>query len=123
MLVDFAGNAGVIHAVHTALADNLKSSCTVGATHVGAGFGRENGPLPGPQPVLFFAPDHAVAAIKELGPKAFGESVATSWLRFIDEAGGAVTIDERSGLEAAIDAFAATLKGEADPAVGIVIRP
>ncbi len=123
VLVDFAGNAGVIHAVHTALADNLKYSCTVGATHVGAGFGRDNGPLPGPQPVLFFAPDHAVAAIKELGPKAFGEAVATSWLRFIDEAGGAVTIDERSGLEAAIGAFIATLKGEADPAVGIVIRP
>lgn len=123
VLVDFAGNAGLIHAVHTALGDHLKYSCTVGATHVGAGFGRDNGPLPGPQPVLFFAPDHAVAAIKELGPKAFGESVAATWLRFIDEAGGAVQIDERKGLEAAVEAFAATVKGEADPAIGIVIRP
>lgn len=123
VLVDFAGNAGLIHAVHTALGDHLKYSCTVGATHVGAGFGRDNGPLPGPQPVLFFAPDHAVAAIKELGPKAFGESVAATWLRFIDEAGGAVQIDERKGLEAAVEAFAATVKGEADPAIGIVIWP
>ena len=123
VLVDFAGNAALIHSVHSTLGDHLKYSCTVGATHVGAGFGRENGPLPGPQPVLFFAPDHAVAAIKELGPKAFGEAVATSWLRFIDEAESAVQINERSGLEAAIDAFTATLKGEADPAIGIVIKP
>jgi Protein of unknown function (DUF2855) len=123
VLVDFAGNAGVIHAVHTALADSLKYSCTVGATHVGAGFGRDNGPLPGPQPVLFFAPDHAVAAIKDLGPKAFGEAVAASWGKFIGEAGCSVRIDERSGLEAARGAFADTLAGSADPAIGIVIRP
>ena len=65
----------------------------------------------------------AVAAIKELGPKAFGESVAASWLRFIDEAGGAVKIDERKGLEAAVEAFVATVQGKTDPSQGIVIRP
>lgn len=123
VLVDFAGNARVIHAVHTALGDQLKYSCTVGATHVGAGFGQDNGPLPGPTPTLFFAPHHAVAAIQELGPRAFGEAVAASWTRFIGEAGGAVSIDARSGLEAAADAFVATVKGRADPSVGIVIRP
>ncbi len=123
VLVDFAGNAGLIHGVHTALGDHLKYSCTVGATHVGAGFGQDNGPLPGLAPVLFFAPDHAVAAIKELGPKAFGEAVGESWLRFLAEAGGALTIDVRDGLEAARDAYLATLAGRADPAVGIVIRP
>lgn len=123
VLVDFAGNAGLIHGVHTALGDHLKYSCTVGATHVGAGFGQDNGPLPGPTPVLFFAPDHAVAAIKELGPKAFGEAVGESWMRFIAEAGGALTIDVRSGLQAAQEAYLETLAGKADPAVGIVIRP
>jgi hypothetical protein len=123
VLVDFAGNAALIHAVHSALGDRLKYSCTVGATHVGEGFGRDNGPLPGPAPVLFFAPHHAVAAIAELGPKGFGEAVSASWIRFIGEAGSAVAVDERSGLEAAVAAFAATASGTADPAVGIVIRP
>lgn len=121
--VDFAGNAALLHAIHTVLGDRLKYSCTVGATHVGAGFGRDNGPIPGPAPVLFFAPDHAVAAIKELGPKGFGEAVGQSWQRFIGEAGGAVTVDERTGLEAARAAFVDTAQGTADPAVGIVIRP
>jgi hypothetical protein len=123
VLVDFAGNAGLIHGVHRALADHLKYSCTVGATHVGAGFGQDNGPLPGPAPVLFFAPHHAVAAIQALGPKAFGEAVAASWSRFIGEAGGAVTVDQRSGLDAAVEAFVAIAEGKADPAVGIVILP
>ncbi len=123
VLVDFAGNARVMHAVHSALGDQLKYSCTVGATHVGAGFGQDNGPLPGPAPVLFFAPHHAVAAIQELGPKAFGEAVAASWTRFIGEAGGAVTVEERGGLEAAQAAFSDILAGKADPAVGVVIRP
>ena len=121
--VDFAGSAAVLHALHTALGESLRYSCTVGATHVGAGFGRDNGPIPGPTPTLFFAPDHAVAAIKELGPKAFGESVAASWKSFLGEATGAVAVDERDGLVAAKEAFAATLAGTADPAVGIIIRP
>ena len=95
----------------------------MGATHVGAGFGQQNGALPGPAPVLFFAPDHAVAAIKELGPKAFGAAVAASWVRYIGETAGTVRIDRRSGLEAAQAAFADTLAGQADPAVGIIIEP
>lgn len=121
--VDFAGNAGLLHAIHTALGDHLKYSCTVGATHVGAGFGQNSGPIPGPTPTLFFAPDHAVAAIKELGPRAFGEAVAESWVRFLAEAGGAVAVSWQDGLAAARQAFAAIHVGKADPAVGIVIRP
>ncbi|WP_088309618.1 DUF2855 family protein [Novosphingobium sp. B 225] len=121
--VDFAGNAALLHAVHTRLGDHLKYSCTVGATHVGAGFGQNNGPIPGPTPTLFFAPDHAVAAIKEQGPKAFGAAVAASWLTFLDETSGALTVDTREGLEAAAEAFVSAAKGDADPAVGVVIRP
>lgn len=123
VLVDFAGNAGVIHAVHSALGDALKYSCTVGATHVGAGFGRDNGLLPGPKPVLFFAPDHAVAAIKQLGPKAFGEAVAQSWHSFLGEVGDAVRIERRAGLDQAQAAFAEIHGGSGDPAAGIVIEP
>ena len=121
--VDFAGNSELLHRIHSVLGGNLKYSCTVGATHVGKGFGQANSPLPGPAPVLFFAPDHIVAAMKELGPKAFGDDVAASWRTFLDDVGSALRIDERKGLETARDAFAETLAGRADPAVGIVVRP
>ncbi len=119
--VDFAGSATVLRAVHTHLGDALKYSCTVGMTHV-AERGGSAEPLPGPAPILFFAPDHATTTIKELGPKGFGEAVAQSWTRFVDMTEGVVTVDHRDGLSHAADAFVATLKGTADPAVGIVVR-
>lgn len=121
--VDFAGNAAVLRSVHETLGDALKYSCTVGATHVGAGFGQAGAPLPGPVPTLFFAPDHAVAMIQEIGPKAFGAEVAASWKQFLGHATDAVRVDERAGLDTAVTAFIAAAEGRADPAIGVVIRP
>jgi hypothetical protein len=120
--VDFAGNAAVGRAVHSHLGDALKYSCSVGVTHFDArGSGSE--PLDGPQPVLFFAPDHATAMIKELGSKGFAQAVAQSWAGFVRDAVGFVSVDHRNGLRAAADAFLTTVKGDADPGLGIVIRP
>jgi len=120
--VDFAGNASVLRAIHETLGENLAYSCLVGATHVdGRAFGGST--LPGPAPILFFAPDHAVATIAELGPRGFGEAVGVSWKQFVGEVAGSVAVDERDGLEAAAAAFVATVRGQADPAVGTVIRP
>ena len=90
VVVDFAGNAEVVRAVHTTMGENLRYSSMVGATHVGAGFGGTGEPLPGPAPVMFFAPDYAIAAIKEHGPKAHSEAVARSRGKFLDAAGAAV---------------------------------
>jgi hypothetical protein len=120
--VDFAGNANVLRAIHECLDGMLKYSCLVGFTHVGER-SSDDSPYPGPVPTLFFAPDHALAAIQELGPKGFGEAVAKSWATFLGDVDGALRIERRKGLEAARDAFAATLAGKADPAVGIVIEP
>jgi hypothetical protein len=120
--VDFAGNAAVGRAVHTHLADALKYSCSVGVTHVGARGDGGGDPLPGPAPILFFAPTEAVAAIKELGPRGFAEAVGASWKAFVGVTEGFVQVDHRDGLAAARAAFLATLGGTADPSVGIVVR-
>jgi Protein of unknown function (DUF2855) len=119
--VDFAGNAAVGRAVHTHLGDALKYSCSVGVTHVGGRQGTGE-PLPGPAPVLFFAPTEAAATVKALGPQGFAASVGESWKGFVGVTEAAVRVDHRDGMEAARDAFLATLKGEADPAVGVVVR-
>ena len=122
--VDFAGNSSLLRNIHETLGEALKYSCLVGATHVDArGLSGGGGDLPGPKPILFFAPDHAVATVQELGPKGFGETVAVSWKNFLDAVDGVVAIDERQGLDAAAKAFVETLKGKADPQIGIVIRP
>jgi hypothetical protein len=118
--VDFAGNAALLRSIHETLGDALKYSCIVGATHVDARGGGGGAPLPGPAPTLFFAPDHAVNVIKELGPKAFG---AASWNAFLANTDDFVRVDVRDGVAAAAEAFQATLAGTAEPAVGIVVRP
>jgi hypothetical protein len=121
--VDFAGNSGLLRSIHDTLGDNLKYSSLVGATHVDArGFGGGRS-ISGRKPVLFFAPDHAVASIKELGPKGFGEAVAKSWKTFLATADGKVAIDERQGIQTAIPAFLDIMQGRSDPGVGVIIRP
>lgn len=125
--VDFAGNSSLLRGIHEVLGDALKYSCLVGATHVDArdanSAGGGGSAMPGPKTILFFAPDHAVATVQELGPKGFGEAVGTSWKSFLGAVDGVVAIDERHGLDSAADAFIETLEGRADPQVGIIIRP
>ena len=125
--VDFAGNSGLLRSIHETVGEQLKYSCLVGATHVDArganSAGGGGGEMAGPKPILFFAPDHAVATVQELGPKGFGEAVGSSWNSFLNSIGNAVEIDNRTGLGAAAEAFVETLQGKADPARGIIIHP
>jgi hypothetical protein len=120
--VDFAGNSKVMAAVRTHLADDLAYNCLVGATHVSALAEPPATDLPGPDPILFFAPDHATAVINEIGATAFGSRVANSWDSFIAYARGHVKIEELTTLEAAAQAFVATVQGTTQPDAGIIVR-
>lgn len=123
VLVDIAGNATVLSGVHTTVGNGLKYSAIVGATHVAARGGGRSTPRPGPEPVLFFAPDHAKAAIAAMGVSGFNEALNQCWEDFLAAAASFVTIDERRGLQAAADAYLDILRGAARPDVGIVVRP
>lgn len=120
--VDFAGNSKILHAIHDHLRDNLAYSCLVGATHVDGRMGGSKD-MAGPEPILFFAPHYAVAAIKDMGAKAFGQDVAVSWHKFLGEVDSAVEVDIRPGIAAARDTFVAMVGGDVDPSIGIVIEP
>ena len=122
--VDFAGNAGLLAQLHNHLTSNLKYSCLVGATHIeerGAGLGAGQD-LPGPPPTLFFAPDHAVALFKEVGPQAAGQQIAESWHYFLQAVGDTVEIERKQGIEAARETYLEMVGGTVDPAKGIVIE-
>ena len=122
--VDFAGNADVLSKLHEHFTDTLKYSCLVGATHIEARSSfREGGELPGARPILFFAPDHAVAFFKEHGPVEGGKLVAQSWHGFLAAVDGTVEIVKHSGLEAARETYLEMLSGKVDPSKGIVIEP
>ncbi len=120
--VDFAGNAAVLRAIHEQLGDKLAYSCLVGMTHID-GRGGGAGAMPGPEPILFFAPTYAVAAIKQKGAAAFGMAIAHSWRKFLHEMKGSIMIERKHGLAAARDTFTAMAGGKVDPAIGIVIEP
>ena len=85
--VDFAGNGGLRKAIHTRFTQ-LAYSCSIGGTHVQQLAGGRD--LPGPKPVLFFAPAQVKKRSVDWGPAAFGQRLVADLARI----GGA----GRSGL-------------------------
>lgn len=80
--VDFSGSDAVRAAVHRRLGDQLTYSCAVGATHWDGPSGDDD--LPGPQPVLFFVPDHAARRAAEWGPTGLLERIGAGWMAFME---------------------------------------
>lgn len=119
--VDFAGNASVLRSVHETLQDGLKYSCLVGATHIDARGGALGTPMPGPAPILFFAPDHMAAAIKEHGMEGFMASYNATWREFLVATDRFMQVDERRGLDGAQAAFEEAVRGGLPPDRGVVV--
>jgi len=84
--VDMSGDAALRAAVHGHWGDALKYSCSVGGTHwqsLGGGKG-----LPGPRPVLFFAPDQIRKRLADWGATGLQERLASAWAAFGARVGG-----------------------------------
>jgi hypothetical protein len=80
--VDFSGSTEVRAGVHQHFGDALKYSCSVGGTHwdhLGGGKG-----LPGPRPILFFAPAQIKKRSAEWGMGGLMQRIATAWLAFME---------------------------------------
>lgn len=79
--VDFSGSAPVRLAVHAHFNEQLAYSCAVGGTHWeqrGSGKG-----LPGPAPVLFFAPSRSQKRIADWGGAGLQQRTAQAWQAFM----------------------------------------
>ena len=110
--VDFSGSAAVRSAVHTHLGNALAYSCSVGGTHwadLGSGKG-----LPGPRPVLFFAPAQVKKRNADWGAAGLQQQIAGAWAAFMVP----VTAPDKPWLhvvkgqgEAAVEATYAALLG------------
>jgi len=74
--VDFAGNGALRRRVHTHL-PALAYSCSVGGTHVDQLAGARD--LPGPRPVLFFAPAQVKKRLADWGAEGFAQRLAEAW--------------------------------------------
>jgi hypothetical protein len=117
--VDFAGNGDLRKAIHgrfTALA----YSCSIGGTHVDRLAGGRD--LPGPRPVLFFAPAQAKKRHGDWGAAGFNERLAHAWHTFMGRvntpAAPWLVVQHHSGPEAVQAAHALVLGGRGDPRLG-----
>jgi hypothetical protein len=85
--VDMSGDASLRAAIHERWGDALAYSCSVGGTHweaLGGGKG-----LPGPRPVLFFAPAQIKKRVAEWGAGGLQERLGVAWTAFIARVGDA----------------------------------
>jgi hypothetical protein len=118
--VDIAGDPDVRLAVHSHYGDQLVHSMAVGATHWEE-FGSGAGPLPGPAPVFFFAPDRVVKRSTEWGPAQLQTRVADAWHPFCEWSAEWLDVHRGQGFEAVQRAYLEVLEGRVDPKTAHVL--
>jgi hypothetical protein len=118
VLVDVAGAAAVRRAVHEHLGDRLAYSATAGATHRDAA---DHEPLPGPEPVWFFAPDHLRDRVRDWGGAGFDERFGKALRDFAGWTRTWLTITRADGPEAVRAAYLAVAEGAATPDTGHIL--
>ena len=117
--VDFAGNGRLRKHIHSRF-DKLAYSCSIGGTHVDQLSGARE--LPGPRPVLFFAPAQAKKRHGDWGAAEFNQRMARAWHGFIEQvsepAAPWVKLQHHRGPDAVTAAHALVLAGRGDPRLG-----
>lgn len=117
--VDFAGNGDLRKAIHSRFG-RLAYSCSIGGTHVDRLAGGRD--LPGPRPVLFFAPAQAKKRHGDWGAAGFNERMARAWHAFMGQvnqpAAPWLVVQTHQGPEAVQAAHALVLGGRGDPRLG-----
>lgn len=117
--IDMAGSGAVRRAVHTHIADNLKYSCAVGASHWDEMGSNEE--LPGATPTLFFAPAQGQKRVAEWGAEGFQQASAAAWVNFIKPASGWTQVKRHAGQAAIEDIYRLMLDGNANPRDGHIL--
>jgi hypothetical protein len=113
IVVDMAGSAPILTAVHTRFGDNLVYSCIVGATHWTAERGRPE--LPGAKPTFFFAPSQILKREADWGPGEILRRAQTEGIRIAGEIKGEVELEHLSGADACADALSEMVAGTVSP--------
>ena len=117
--IDFAGSVGLRQRIH-AHCTGLAYSCAVGASHVQDLGGA--GQLPGPRPVMFFAPAQVKKRNADWGAQGLGQRLVAAWNEFSTtvQAPGApwLAVQRHAGPEATQALFTGLLAGSGEPRTG-----
>lgn len=117
VVVDFAGNAGLLARVHELYGGQLQYSCQVGASHWEQ-MGASNEKLVGPDPVMFFAPTQAQKRVAQWGAAVFQQRLATVWAAFIEFVEPRMQIEFSFGPESVENLYQQVLAGSVSPQTG-----
>jgi hypothetical protein len=119
VFVDMSGSGPVVNAVHRHFGDQLKHSCSVGATHHDATPRADD--LPGAPPTFFFAPAQIQKRSQEWGPAIYRQKLAGSWDEFREYSERWLSVVRSSGEADLERVYHATLSGETQPHEGHVL--
>ena len=117
--LDFAGDAAVTRQVHERLADRLASSLRIGRTHASAPAG-DDGSLPGPRPVMFFAPSQVDKRVRDWGGDGLQARMAAARQTLAGQLGWLRIVESR-GREAVERVYREVLDGRVRPDEGHVV--
>lgn len=119
VMVDMAGNANLLRTLHEHYRDNMRYSCSVGATHY-----QEMGPvddLPGAQPEFFFAPSHIQSRSADIGAAQLMAALAGAYLDFRRGSDSWLHIERSFGPESLERVYRSVLTGKASPSSGQIV--
>lgn len=119
VIVDMAGNAGTLSALHTRLGDNMRRCINVGLTHWGD-TGSSDGMIR-ERSEFFFAPAHIQKRFKDWGPDGFAKKtsgfVASTAARSRDW----LELTEVDGLAGLAAVHADVCSGQVDASKGLIV--
>ncbi len=117
--IDFAGSVGLRQRIHAHFT-GLAYSCSVGASHVQDLGGA--GQLPGPRPVMFFAPAQVKKRNTDWGAQGLNERLVAAWNQFSTAVSAGpqpwLVVQHHTGPQATQALFAGVLAGSGDPRAG-----
>jgi NADPH:quinone reductase-like Zn-dependent oxidoreductase len=119
VFVDHSGDGAVVGAVHRRLADNLRHSAIVGATHWSGARTAKN--LPGAAPTFFFAPSQLEKRRAEWGQAGFDARLGDAWRSFLAFSDGWLHVVRGSGPAEVERVYHDVLEGRARPDQGHIL--
>ena len=119
VFIDHSGDGEIVNRLHRHFGDNVKYSCMVGMTHVGAAPRASD--LPGAVPKLFFAPGQVQKRAAEWGGEGLQQHIGDAWQRFRNASVNWLHVKREAGKEAVERAYQDVLAGKAKPDEGHVL--
>ena len=120
VIVDMAGNAGLLNELQAHLGDNLKYCLSVGLTHYEQMHAEVT--LPKDRKEFFFAPGHIQERIKQWGPEEFDKRSTGFLAKSTAHSQNWMKVRTVEGLEGLKDVYPDIANGKVPPQDGIIVK-